>query len=162
MKLKLPASIASSQDLAALISEVHVYAKWAARELIKQRVSAKRGAAQPELSAEASDVIRAWSGNKPLTQASIDSLIKALENHRKTAPSISITLAAIPTGDVKTRLVEWVRKELASDMLVNFRVNRNILGGLVVASGSHIFDWSFRRKLLDAPRPFHEVLQNVR
>lgn len=162
MKLKLPATVASSQDLVALIGEVHVYAKWAARELIKQRVSAKRGAPQPELSPEASDVIRTWSGNKPLTQASIDSLIKALEDHRKAAPTISITLAAIPSGDVKARLVEWVRKELAADMLINFRVNRNILGGLVVASGSHIFDWSFRRKLLNAPRPFHEVLQNVR
>ena len=162
MKLNLPASIASSQDLAAVITDVHTYAKWASRELIKQRVSGKSTGQQPEISPEASDIIRTWSKGKPLTQASIDSLVKTLDEHRKEAPSITVTLAAIPSGELKAKLVGWIRKELASDMLVNFRLNRNILGGMVVSYGSHIFDWSFRRKLLDSPITFHEVLNRVR
>lgn len=161
MKLSLPATVASSQDLAAIVADVHVYAKWASRELIKQRVSGKSTGKQPEISPEASDVIRTWSGGKPLTQASIDSLLKALDAHRKSAPSITVTLAAIPSGELKAKLVGWIRKELEPDMLVNFRLNRNILGGMVVAYGSHVFDWSFRRKLLDSPVTFHEVLGHV-
>jgi len=162
VKLKLPAAVASSQDLTALISEVHVYAKWVARESIRQRVSGKGTGAKVELSPEAGELIRTWGGGKPPTQASIDSLLKQLETHRKTAPSITITLPAVPSGELKATLVNWMRQNLSSDILVNFRLNRNILGGMVVAYGSHIFDWSFRRKLLDSPIQFHEVLTRVR
>jgi F0F1-type ATP synthase delta subunit len=161
VKLTLPDSVASAQDLAAVLSDVHTYAKWASRELIKQKVSGKSTGQQPQISNDASAIIRAWSNGKALTQTTIDSLVKALEDYRKAAPTITITLAAVPSGEVKTKLVAWCRKEIAQDILVNFRLNRNILGGMVVAYGSHIHDWSFRRKLLEAPKPFHEVLAHV-
>lgn len=162
MKLVIPDTIASVQDLNAVLGDVHSYAKWAARELIKKKVSGKSSGAQPDISPEASAVIRAWSDGKQLTQASIDALVKALEDYKKSAPTVTITLAAVPSGDVKTRLVGWCRKELSPGILVSFRLNRNILGGMVVAYGSHIHDWSFRRKLMQAERPFAEVLQRVR
>lgn len=161
MKLTLPDSVASAQDLAAVLGDVHTYAKWASRELIKQKVSGKSTGAQPQISNDASAIIRAWSSGKALTQANIDSLVKALEDYRKAAPTITITLAAVPSGEVKAKLVAWCRKEIAQDVLVSFRLNRNILGGMVVAYGSHIHDWSFRRKLLEAPKQFHEVLAHV-
>jgi len=96
-----------------------------------------------------------------MTQTAIDGLVKALEDYKKSAPSVTITLAAVPSGEVKVRLVAWCRKNLAENVLVSFRLNRNILGGLVVAYGSHIHDWSFRRKLLEAEKPFSEVLASV-
>jgi hypothetical protein len=153
--------VASDQDLASLLADVHVYAKWASRELIKQKVAGKSAGQQPTLSPEAATVIRTWGNGKALTQASIDSLVKALENYKKSAPTITITLAAVPSGEVKTKLVCWCRKNIDTTVLISFRLNRNILGGMVVAYGSHIHDWSFRRKLLDAPKPFHEVLRSV-
>lgn len=162
MKLMIPDSIASAQDLASVLADVHAYAKWASRELIKQKVAGKSAGAQPGISKEASDVIHGWSGGKPLTQAGIDELVKALEDYKSSAPSITITLAAVPSGEVKSKLVAWCRKELAPSVLVSFRLNRNILGGMVVAYGSHIHDWSFRRKLLEPDKPFTEVLANVR
>jgi hypothetical protein len=161
MKLIIPDSIASAQDLMALLAEVQTYAKWASRELIKQKVAGKSTGAQPILSKDASDIIRGWNDGKPLTQASIDGLLSELESYKKSAPSITITLAAIPSGEVKAKLVAWCRKEVASNALISFRLNRNILGGMVVAYSSHIHDWSFRRKLLEAERPFSEVLSGV-
>lgn len=161
MKLTLPDSIASDQDLAAVLSDVHSYAEWASRELIKQKVAGKSAGNQPDISPDSAAIIRSWGDGKPLTQASIDGLVKALENYKKSAPTITITLAAVPSGDVKSKLVGWCRKNIDAGVLVSFRLNRNILGGMVVAYGSHIHDWSFRRKLLDAPKPFHEVLANV-
>lgn len=161
MKLTIPDSIASAQDLTAVLNDVHSYAKWASRELIKQKVAGKSTGTQPEIGAEAAQIIREWSGGKAMSQTAIDGLVKALEDYKKSAPTITITLAAVPSGEVKTRLVAWCRKELAAGVLVSFRLNRNILGGMVVAYGSHIHDWSFRRKLTDAKRPFHEVLGGV-
>ena len=162
MKLSLPDSVASQQDLASLISEVHEYAKWASHELIKQKAGVKKASVpQPQVAAVTSQLIRDWSGGKPLTQASIDSLIKELDDYKKSAPSMTITLAAVAPNELKAKLVGWARANLAANMLVSFQMNRHILGGMVVNHGSHIFDWSFRRKLMNAEKPFHEVLKNV-
>jgi len=161
MNMTIPDSVASMQDLNTVINDVNTYARWASRELIKQKVAGKSSGAQPLVSPEASQIIREWSGGKPVTQSSIEDLVKSLSDYKKTAPSVTITLAAVPSGEVKTKLVGWCRKELSPGMLVSFRLNRNILGGMVVAYGSHIHDWSFRRKLMDAQKPFHEVLAHV-
>lgn len=161
MNLVIPDSVASAQDLSAVVTDVRSYARWASSELIKQKVAGKSAGAQPAVSPEASDIIRAWSDGKPMTQTTIDALLKALEDYKKVAPTITITLAAVPSGEVKSKLVAWCRKELARNVLVSFRLNRNILGGMVVAYGSHIHDWSFRRKLLEAEKPFSEVLIGV-
>lgn len=161
MKLNLPESVASPQDLASVIAEIRLYAKWASHELIKQRVGTKGHDPQPEISSASSEIVREWSGGKSLTQANIDELLKSLDTYKKQAPTMSITLAGIPSNEVKVKLVKWCRKELASDVLVSFHMNRNILGGMVVNYGSHIFDWSFRRKLLETKTSFSEVLGRV-
>src|SRR5689334_6433979 len=109
MSFTMPDSVASAQDLAAVVTDVRTYAKWASRELIKRKVSGKSVGPQPVISPEATDVIRSWSAGKQMTQANIDGLLKALEDYKKSAPSVTITLAAIPSGEVKTRLVAWCR-----------------------------------------------------
>jgi hypothetical protein len=161
MNLVIPDTVASAQDLAGVIRDVHAYASWASRELIKQKVAGKSSGAQPTVSPEVADIVRVWSGGTPMTQTAIDGLLKALEDYKKTAPTITITLAGVPSGEVKSRIVNWCRKELTPNALVSFRLNRNILGGMVVAYGSHIHDWSFRRKLMEAKTPFSEVLARV-
>lgn len=161
MKLVIPDSIASVQDLNTVMNDVQSYARWASRELIKQKVAGKAGSPQPDITPEATQIIRDWNGGKPMTQSAIDGLITALESYKKTAPSVTITLAGVPSGDVKSKLVSWCRKELDPGILVSFRLNRNILGGMVVAYGSHIHDWSFRRKLMNSETSFAEVLQHV-
>lgn len=161
MNLNLPDSIASSQDIAGVSKELHDYSTWLSRQAIRQRVGSKNTAAQPELSPATQHVLHAWVNGKDPTPSALDMLLKSLDSHRRTAPAITITLAAAPTNDVKTKLVAWVRRELSSDTLVNFRVNRGILGGVVVAKGSHIFDWSFKRKIVQSNASFSEVLARV-
>lgn len=160
-QLIIPDSVASAQDLGVILGEVKSYSAWASRELIKQKVAGKSAGPQPAMSEESARIIRDWSEGKPMTQVMIDGLVAALESHKKSAPSVTITLAAVPSGEVKSKLVAWCRKELNPSILVSFRLNRNILGGMVVAYGSHIHDWSFRRKLLESTTPFTEVLASV-
>jgi hypothetical protein len=161
MKLTLPETVASTQDLSAIITEAHEYATWLSRESIKQKVAGKTSGAAPVVSAETSTIIRSWAAGKPVTKPVIDSLVKALDDYKKSAPTMTITLAAIPSGDVKTKLVRWCRTEINPGILITFRLNRAILGGMVVAYGSHVHDWSFRRKLMEPVKPFHEVLAHV-
>lgn len=160
MSVKLPATISSPQDLTALVLELKEYGRWAAHEAIKKRVNAKHTSEAPQLSKAAEELLR-QVGKKELNRQHIDELITTLEHYRATAPTLTVTLAAPPTGGIKTTLVTWCRDNIAPNVLVNFQFSSAILGGMVVRSGSHIFDWSFRRQLLESRGKFPEVLRNV-
>lgn len=161
MKLKLPDSVASLQDLTALQLELHDYAVWFGHESIKQRVHAKKGSAMPALSPAAMEIIRTWHAKTTLSNQSLDALLKTLEDYRTSAPLITLTVAAPPTAAVKATLVGWCRRNIAPHVLVNFQFNATLLGGMVVRYGSHVFDWSFRRQILNARQTFPEVLHRV-
>ena len=115
----------------------------------------------PTLSPSALELVRGATGGKLLSQSTLDELIEKLDKYKVNTPTITITLAAPPTADIKADLVAWCRKNLAPDMLVNFKFNGLLLGGMVIRYGSHIFDWSFRRQILENRHKFPEVLSRV-
>lgn len=160
-QLSLPDSISSPQDLLALTIEVRAYARWFSHNTIKAKAQASRGSQAPALSPVTVDVVRKWAGNELLTQQGIDDLIAALETFRDTAPTLTITLAAAPAGDVKRTLVAWCRENIAPNALVSFSFNATLLGGMVVRYGSRVFDWSFRREIIANRAKFTEVLRRV-
>lgn len=161
MKFKLPDTISSSQDLAALILDVQEYARWFSHESIKNRTGAKRTSEPPLVSPEAMEVIHGWEAKQPLSRERLDSLIRTLTEYKKHAPSLTITLAAPPTRPVKTALVAWCRQNISPDTLVTFQFNSTLLGGMVVRHGSHVSDWSFRRLILENRQKIPEVLRRV-
>lgn len=162
MKLRLPDTIASAQDLGALIVEARNYSRWFAHESIKQRVGGKTKAAPaPALTSAMSELLHGWTGTGTFTQTKLDALIAALETYRKSATSVTITLAAPATGAIKTSLVTWCRANISPDVLISFEFNATLLGGMVIRSGSRVFDWSFRRQILAARQNFPEVLRRV-
>lgn len=162
MKLNLPDSVASAQDLGALIVEIRNYSRWYAHESIKQRVSGKsHSSPAPTLTPTLTTLLHSWTGSSPLTQAKLEALIAALETYRKSATSVTITLAAPATSTIKAALVTWCRSNIAPDVLISFEFNATLLGGMVIRSGSRVFDWSFRRQILNARQNFPEVLRRV-
>jgi F0F1-type ATP synthase delta subunit len=161
MKLKLPDTVASLQDITAQQLELHDYAKWFAHESIKKRVDAKRASQMPALSPAALQTLQAWHANTTLSEQTLEALIKTLEDYRRSAPAITLTLAAPPTNAIKATLVAWCRTNIAPNVLVSFQFNTTLLGGMVVRYGSRVFDWSFRRQILGAREKFPEVLRRV-
>lgn len=162
MKVKLPKTVASPQDLSALTLEVKEYAKWYAHEAIKNRFgSHKPSSNTPVLSAGASEIIRSWFGNKEPNRLGFDGLIRTLEQYGKSSQLVTITLAAPAPNSLKATLVEWFRANVSPDVLVSFQINSTLLGGMVVRSGSRVFDWSFRRQIIDGKTAFPEVLRRV-
>lgn len=161
MDVKLPSTIASPQDLAALLGEIKEYAKWFGHESIKQKVAGSHSDQAPELSITANELIRAWGKAKPLSRESFDSLITSLEHYTKSSPAITFTLAAPVSGELKKTLVSWCRDNIAPNILVTFRFNATLLGGMVVQCGSSVFDWSFKRQILSNREHFPEVLRRV-
>ena len=162
MKSSLPSSIVSQQDLTMVIREIQDYTAWATHETIKQKAKSTRPMAlAPQLSTGATELVSAWGRAKGATAESYRQLIELLERIARTAPSLTITLAGPAPQSVKEHLVAWCRENLSENVLVTFAFNRTLLGGMVVRAGSHIFDWSLHRKLMDNGRAFTEVLQNV-
>ena len=161
MKINLPDSVASAQDLTSLQLEVRDYARWFAHESIKKQVDGTSKSEPIPLSNSAKDLIREWSQKNELSRQNLDELIEILDDYSHDAPSITLTLAGPPANDLKSTLVGWCRKNIASNILVNFQFNSTILGGIVVRYGSHVFDWSFKRQILAARNNFPEVLKRV-
>lgn len=162
MKFELNDAVASPQDLQALIHEVHDYARWYGHNAIKKQAHAKHPTSeQPELTPATKAVLHDWQAKQPLSRSSLDELIRNLERHLHDAPTLTITLAAPPTTDIKKLLTSWCRQNITPNILVRFEFNQGLLGGLVVRYGSHIFDWSFRRQILAERAKFPEVLRRV-
>ncbi len=159
--LKLPNSVASQQDLTALILEVHTYAKWFSHVMVKQQVHVGQMGEPPPVSEAAGQLLHAWAAGQPLSQQRLDELLAALEEFKTTAPSITITLAAPAPGDLKQTLTAWCRQNIAPSILVTFKFNATLLGGMVVRYGSHVLDWSFRRQILAARGNFPGILRRV-
>lgn len=161
MKHKIPDTIASAQDLASLVLEIKDYAKWFEHESIKLHVNAKHVSKSPELSPSASELIHELGNQKAINQTNLDELIETLKEYSTSAPTITITLAAPATNEIKRNLVGWFRKNITSNVLVDFKFNATILGGMVVHAGSRIFDWSFRRQILANRNKIPEALHHV-
>lgn len=161
MKLQLPSSVSSARDITSLMFEVREYSQWFSHNVIKQRVGSKKMTEQPELTPVAAELIRNWGVKEGLSQKKLDELLEELEDFKNSAPVLTVTLAAPAPGEVKQTIVTWCRENIAPNVLVNFRFNSTILGGMVVRHGSRVFDWSFRRQILTNKEKFPEVLRRV-
>lgn len=161
MTSMIPREISSPADLTSLLLEIKSYANWFGQYINAQRVGTKLSTPQPELSASASAIVRDIAGTAPLTSTRLDELIASLEHTAAHAPTATITLGAPATAEVKRALTEWCRTELSPDILITYRFNAGLLGGMMLRIGSHLYDWSFRTKLMDRRQNFTEVLRRV-
>lgn len=157
----LPSDICSPQDLTALILEIREYAKWYEHESIKRRTGSSLQSTPPVLTLTAATYLRSLNQEGAVTPDKLEKTIEALESYKASAPSITFTLAAPATEQVKKQLTSWVRSNLSPETLVSFEHNRTLLGGIVVRYGSHVHDWSVRRELVNTSVNFSEVLANV-
>lgn len=161
MIFKLPDEVMSAQDLMTITGEVREYARWFLHESIKKRIHSRKHSLAPSLSPAASRLLHDWMSSEPTNKRGFDGLIRILENYPKKARTITITLPAPPTNQIKLTLVNWCRKNIAGNILVRFQFNATILGGMVIQVGSHVFDWSFKRQILATRETFPEVLRRV-
>jgi hypothetical protein len=158
MSLKLPASISTEQDLSMLVVEISECYKWLSHEAVKRKAGNKEVSSPPAMSEAASALVH-QSGASP---EKLEELIKELELLQKNAKIITITFAAYPSNTIKQTMVSWFRKEISDDVLINFDYNRSLLGGMVVRVGSRVFDWSFRRNIIDGEAKFMEIYRGVK
>lgn len=146
MKLVIPASLASAEDVREAGDELH------------HALTTKTG--MSSLSDGARDLLKV-AGCSLNDGDAVNGLVKSLKDLYASAPRVSVTLAAPADPATKKALTAWFRENTSPTALVSFGFNRAILGGVLVRAGSRIYDWSYRSKLLDSKLNFTEVLERV-
>ncbi len=160
MKYDLPEDIISAEDLKGVIEELKDYQTYARHGSIKARVTKRAGGTKPELSRPSNELINLIVNNNKLALSDLDRLISSLEKMYSALPRIKITLAALPGAGIKKQMSVWVRKNITSNVLIDFSYNQSLLGGMVVVAGSHIYDWSLRKQIISVQPKLNELIAN--
>jgi hypothetical protein len=151
----LPNSIYSPDHLRFCVNELKAYAS-----ALEQR---DRGdtTALPELSMESADLlteIKGADGNRPDVVAA---LAGELARHLEAAPSLTITLASSAPHGLKMELVKWLRLNVRREVMVEFLVNPDIGGGMILRTPNRVLDCTFRTKLLANPKRLTALLEQA-
>jgi hypothetical protein len=153
MKLKLPRSLYSVDQALAVAEELHQYSRG-----LGQR---GHGKASPPLSREATALLQELPAAQRDQAAAVESLREELERLAAQAAVVTLVVAASPSAALKQELTEWLRTNVRPILLVNFHVNPEIAGGMVIRSTNRIYDCSFRAALMAHPERFTKVLDRV-
>jgi hypothetical protein len=149
----LPNSIYSPDHLRFCIGELRSYAVALAERDRGSQV------ALPELSVESSDLLHEIKGADSNRFDVVTALASELERHLESAPNVTITLAAPAPHGLKIELVRWLRDNILREVMVEFLVNPDISGGMILRTRNKVYDLSFRTKLLENSARFVPILE---
>ena len=158
MAFELPTAIYSQELLESVIHEIEQYLEWYQQVRIQSKVGSKL-ADEPAYSAETSLVIKTWFAHDKATTQSLGKLLEELRALK--LPVVHITLAALPSHAQRAQLVDWFRRTAGRPLLVSFVADRNLGGGVVVRTPNHIFDYSWRERLLNGRSKLAEIVNRV-
>lgn len=159
MSLSLPDTIYSPDQISATVLELNNYRA----SLADAAVRARRGS-QNHMPREPGALLVAMAEAAAVdlrNTSALDELRKQLESLLSKAPVAHITLAAIPTHAIKRQLTTWFREHISPDMLLTFTARGDLGGGIVLQAGSHVYDFSFKRRLVADRQRIAEIASRV-
>lgn len=157
MAFKLPINVYSPDHIRFCIEELESFAG-----TLDKKARAETNAGSWGLSTESSSLLAGLAKSRQDDPAAIRALVSTLQQQLEASKVFGITLAAPASHKLKEELVAWLRDKIDAAILVEFGVNPDIAGGMVLRSTSRIYDMSFRSLLLDRPERFTRVLEHVR
>jgi len=151
--VNLPTDVYSPDQLSELTMELRGYIGALRDTAIRNRSTTVAGeAALPKMSALLKLIFENVSGTM-----TPEEVLRELEMQLKNAPTAHVLLAAQPSKDLKRQIVLWFRVEVHPSVLLTFSERRDIGGGIVIRAGSHIYDFSFKRRILDNKNRIMEI-----
>lgn len=76
-------------------------------------------------------------------------LLESLREAKEKAPNVQITFAVDPEPAITSQLVSWIRTNLHPRALVTVGLQPAIIGGCIVRTPDHIYDFSLRKRFKD-------------
>ncbi len=89
--------------------------------------------------------------------AAVEALGKDAQVTLDKAPTVHVLLASMPNRTVKRQFSQWFREQIHPLVLLTFAARTDLGGGAVVQAGSHLYDLSFRRGIIDNKKRLTEI-----
>lgn len=139
MHLKLPEEVQTQLDLQALLGALR----------------AKRPQAT-----QASLLNLFWQINPKIsTDENYRSLLlEQMEKILESSEKVTISLAQSPDSEFLSELVGWLRANVNPYLVVDIQIDPMLVGGLVLRTREHIYDWSLQRQLVQTKPKLTELL----
>lgn len=156
----LPQDLYSPDQLSALVLELKTFRSATQDADTRTKTGSKKSPLLPEPSPLLSTIFKDM-GITTLSITAVEDLHKRLETMLNKAPVAHVMLAGMPSQAIKRQLTDWFRKQVSPDMLITFSVRGDLCGGAVIQVGSHIYDFSFKRLLLENKQKIGEIAGRV-
>jgi hypothetical protein len=149
MAFILPLDTYSPDQLSGLVLELQDLAS-------STRDATNRGEGAPQMSPDLAGLL---TQNKVADNdiAAIEQLAHDAADTLEKAPTIHILLAAMPGRAQKRQFISWFRTEVSPMALLTFAARSDLGGGAIIQAGSHLYDLSFRRGIIDAKKRLTEI-----
>lgn len=154
MELKLPAILASKQDITHVHRELRVFSDLVMQSIMRHDKTVK----YPPISA----TLRALAIENQLDlrdEEVCKKLLATLEDLKHHAPAVHISFPTDPSPEVVQKLVVWLRKEVDPRIVIQIGLQPTIAAGIVMRTPNHYFDFSLRRHFYDNRGKLIEALK---
>ena len=158
MAFKLPVSVYSPSLVESVVYETGQYLDWYREARVHQKVGAV-AVEEPSFTGETMQTIEAWFEGATPTVEGIERLVAHLRQLK--LPVVHVTLAALPNHSQRAQLVDWFRTRTNPEVLVSFVADRNLGGGVMVRTPNHVFDYSWRQRLVDGRDKLAGIVKHV-
>lgn len=151
--LALPLDTYSPDHLSELVLE------------LQDLVAASRDAAarkktddeSPVLSPNLSELLAANNIKDIGDVAALEALAKQTAETLDKAPTVHILLSNMPGRVLRREFATWFRTNIHAQTLMTFAARSDLGGGAIVQAGSHLYDMSFRRSIIDNKARLTEI-----
>ncbi len=139
MQLKLPDAIQTEGALQALLEALQ---------------------AKHPHEAQASILKLFWEANPKISpdENYRKTLVEQMEKIVTDSEKVTISLAQIPDSEFLTELVVWFRSNVKPYLVLEVQVEPILVGGMVLRTREHIYDWSLQRQLTQTKPKLTELL----
>lgn len=151
----LPAGVIGRPDISRVIREI---------EKVDYAIEAQsvRAPGQPITIPAMSRGLVEIAGTNGITIEDLEArkkLLRELRNVKEHAPVLQITFAVDPEPDILMQLVAWIRQNLHPTALVTVGLQPAIVGGCIVRTPDHIYDFSMRNQF---KKQLPDLIQSMR
>lgn len=155
--VKLPNRIVSRHDVLMAARELESLRD----ELIAQNVKQTVATELPRMSERARSLLEV-NEVYDITEESLNRMKKKLEHIVDRVPVLRFTFAGEPDGKMLTRIIDWLRTEIDSSVLMIYSVQPQIAGGFILTTDRKRYDLSWRAELQRQPFKLGEALRNAK
>lgn len=143
MSRDLPLSLVTPDQIQSVLLDLSHFRDAQTDAKVRAKVGAKNAESLP-LSPELTELLP----DAP-TDSDLDEIAQWLQKIRDEAPVVHVVLPAVATKALKQALIHWFRERIDPSVLLDFEVDREIAGGFIVRVGGRVYDYSFRKRLLE-------------